>query len=59
MIDMFDFVSANWRWLILAVIALVYFLNGLVIVRQWERVPVTRLSRYVRTLGPGLSWIEP
>jgi regulator of protease activity HflC (stomatin/prohibitin superfamily) len=59
MIDLFDFVAANWRWLIVAAIALAYLKKGVVIVKQWERVPVTRLGRYVGTLEPGLSWIEP
>jgi regulator of protease activity HflC (stomatin/prohibitin superfamily) len=59
MIDLFDFLSANWRWLVLVVIATIYVLKGLVIVKQWERVPVTRFGRYLRTLGPGLSWVEP
>jgi regulator of protease activity HflC (stomatin/prohibitin superfamily) len=59
MIDLFDFVAANWRWLIAAGIALTYLAKGVVIVKQWERVPIMRLGRYVRTLEPGISWIEP
>ena len=59
MIDLFDFLTTNWRWLVAAVIVTIYVLKGVVIVKQWERVPVTRFGRYVRTLGPGLSWVEP
>lgn len=56
---LFDFIGEQWGWLLAAVIALIYFLNGLVIVKQWERVPLIRFGRYIKTLQPGLSWIEP
>jgi regulator of protease activity HflC (stomatin/prohibitin superfamily) len=59
MLDLFDFVTANWGWLIATAVVLTYLLKGVVVVKQWERVPVTRFGRYVHTLGPGLSWIEP
>lgn len=42
MSDLFNFVAANWRWLMAAAIALTYLVKGVVIVKQWERVPVTR-----------------
>jgi len=59
MLDLFDFLANNWRWVLLAVVVLIYVLKGVVIVKQWERIPITRFGRYVGTLGPGLSWIEP
>lgn len=34
-------------------------LLGINIVDQWARRPVTRLGRYHRTLGPGITWINP
>ena len=59
MIDLFDFLATNWRWVLVVGAVIVYFFKGVVIVKQWERIPVTRFGRYIRTLGPGLSWIEP
>lgn len=56
---MIDFTTANWQWLVVAAIILAYLVKGFIVVKEWERVPVTRFGRYIRTLGPGLSWIEP
>lgn len=43
----------------LLVAGLLYLLSGINIVNEWERRPVLRFGKYVRTLGPGLSWTEP
>lgn len=37
----------------------VYFLFAIKIVRQWEKVAVLRLGRYVGLRGPGLCFITP
>lgn len=54
-----EFISSNFGAVIVAVIVGAYVVRGFVVVKQWERVPVTRFGRYIRTLGPGLCWIEP
>jgi regulator of protease activity HflC (stomatin/prohibitin superfamily) len=38
---------------------LAYLANGINIVDQWNRRPVMFFGKYVRTLGPGISWVEP
>lgn len=43
----------------LATMALAYAVAGVNIVTQWHRRPIMRLGKYVDTLGPGLSWIDP
>jgi regulator of protease activity HflC (stomatin/prohibitin superfamily) len=49
------------NWLIFAVssVAVLYLVIGINIVSEWERVPVMRFGRYARTLGPGITWLEP
>jgi len=46
------------RWLV-AFLGLCWALAGLHIINEWERRPVLRLGRYVRTAGPGPVWVEP
>ncbi|MDP9121119.1 MAG: SPFH domain-containing protein [Acidobacteriota bacterium] len=36
-----------------------YLLGGINIVSEWQRRPIMLLGRYVKTLGPGLSWVDP
>lgn len=45
--------------IIAAVIAVLYALKGVIIVRQQEAVIVEHLGKYSRTLQPGLQWIPP
>jgi len=45
--------------LIIAIIALIYFLYGLRIAQEYERSVVFRLGRFSRVAGPGLYWIIP
>ena len=54
-----DFIVENPRASIALGVIFVYLIFGIVIVKEWERVPVIRFGRYIRTLGGGLSWIEP
>jgi len=44
---------------ILGILAGLYFLFAIKIVRQWEKVAVLRLGRYVGLRGPGLCHIVP
>lgn len=43
---------------ILVVIALI-LLSGLRILKEWERIPVLRLGRYVGLKGPGIAYLIP
>lgn len=36
-----------------------YILVGVNVVKQWDRRPVLRFGKYIRTLEPGLSWVDP
>ncbi|HEV3076098.1 MAG TPA: SPFH domain-containing protein [Thermoanaerobaculia bacterium] len=40
-------------------LAILYLLGGINVVREWERRPIMLLGRYVRTIGPGLEWVDP
>ncbi|HEX4602103.1 MAG TPA: SPFH domain-containing protein [Gemmatimonadales bacterium] len=50
--------GADLPWL-LGFLVLCWGFAGLHIINEWERRPVLRLGRYVRTAGPGPVWIEP
>jgi regulator of protease activity HflC (stomatin/prohibitin superfamily) len=43
----------------LLVLAILYLLGGINVVREWERRPIMLFGRYVRTIGPGLDWVDP
>jgi regulator of protease activity HflC (stomatin/prohibitin superfamily) len=45
--------------LILAVLVLVYFIKGIVVVQQQEEVIIQRFGRYYRTLSAGFNFIFP
>lgn len=40
-------------------IVVIFLLSGIRVLREWERVPVLRLGRYVGMRGPGLIYIVP
>jgi regulator of protease activity HflC (stomatin/prohibitin superfamily) len=40
-------------------LAILYLLGGINVVREWERRPIMLFGRYVRTIGPGLEWVDP
>jgi regulator of protease activity HflC (stomatin/prohibitin superfamily) len=46
-------------WVTVGVIVGLYFLFAIKVVRQWEKVAVLRLGRYVGLRGPGLCHIIP
>ncbi len=37
----------------------VFFLSGIRVLKEWERMPVLRLGRYVGLRGPGLAYLVP
>ena len=42
-----------------AVIVALFFLSGIRVLKEWERMPVLRLGRYVGLKGPGLAYLVP
>jgi regulator of protease activity HflC (stomatin/prohibitin superfamily) len=43
----------------IALVVVVFFLSGIRVLREWERMPVLRLGRYVGLRGPGLVYLFP
>ena len=42
-----------------AILAALFFLSGIRVLKEWERMPVLRLGRYVGLRGPGLVYLFP
>jgi regulator of protease activity HflC (stomatin/prohibitin superfamily) len=42
-----------------AVVVALFLLNGIRVLREWERMPVLRLGRYVGMRGPGIIYLIP
>ncbi|HXO41894.1 MAG TPA: SPFH domain-containing protein, partial [Thermoanaerobaculia bacterium] len=40
-------------------LAILYLLGGINVVREWVRRPIMLFGRYVKTIGPGLEWVDP
>jgi regulator of protease activity HflC (stomatin/prohibitin superfamily) len=40
-------------------LAVLYLFAGINVVREWDRRPILLFGRYVRTIGPGLAWVDP
>src|SRR5213595_3786595 len=51
--------SQNPGWLVLWVLAGIFFSQSPKIAKQWERAVVLRLGKYTGLKGPGLFWITP
>ena len=43
----------------IAIFVAFFFLSGIRVLREWERMPVLRLGRYVGLRGPGLIYLVP
>ena len=43
----------------IAVVVVLFLLSGIRVLREWERMPVLRLGRYVGMKGPGLIYLIP
>jgi regulator of protease activity HflC (stomatin/prohibitin superfamily) len=41
------------------VVVAIFFLTGIRVLKEWERMPVLRLGRYVGLRGPGLTYLFP
>lgn len=51
-----------WVWIIIVVIVVfiaIWFLAGLRVILEYERIVVFRLGRYKRTMGPGIVYVLP
>jgi regulator of protease activity HflC (stomatin/prohibitin superfamily) len=44
---------------VIVIIVVIFFLSGIRVLREWERMPVLRLGRYVGLRGPGLAYLVP
>jgi regulator of protease activity HflC (stomatin/prohibitin superfamily) len=42
-----------------AVLVAIFFLSGIRVLKEWERMPILRLGRYVGLKGPGLAYLIP
>jgi regulator of protease activity HflC (stomatin/prohibitin superfamily) len=42
-----------------AVVVALFLLSGIRILKEWERMPVLRLGRYIGLKGPGLAYLIP
>ncbi len=42
-----------------AVLVAIFFLSGIRVLKEWERMPVLRLGRYLGLRGPGLAYLFP
>ena len=40
-------------------IVIIFLLSGIRVLREWERIPVLRLGRYIGLRGPGLIYLVP
>ncbi len=54
---MVDFVTITLAFV--AVLIAIFFLSGIRVLKEWERMPVLRLGRYVGLRGPGLAYLVP
>ncbi len=52
-------ITQQTAWMIVGALVGLYFLFAIKVVRQWEKVAVLRLGRYVGLRGPGLCHIIP
>jgi regulator of protease activity HflC (stomatin/prohibitin superfamily) len=51
--------TQNPFWLVIGIVAGVFFSQSPKIAKQWERAVVLRLGKYTGLHGPGLFWITP
>jgi len=44
---------------LIAILVALFFLSGIRVLKEWERMPVLRLGRYMGLKGPGLAYLVP
>jgi regulator of protease activity HflC (stomatin/prohibitin superfamily) len=42
-----------------AILVALFFLSGIRVLKEWERIPILRLGRYVGLRGPGIAYLIP
>jgi len=42
-----------------AILVALFFLSGIRVLKEWERMPILRLGRYVGLRGPGIAYLIP
>ena len=40
-------------------IVIIFLLSGIRVLKEWERMPVLRLGRYIGLKGPGIVYLVP
>jgi regulator of protease activity HflC (stomatin/prohibitin superfamily) len=43
----------------IAIVVALFLLSGIRVLKEWERMPVLRLGRYVGLKGPGIIYLVP
>ncbi len=43
----------------IVIVVALFLLSGIRVLREWERMPILRLGRYVGMRGPGLIYLVP
>ncbi len=54
---MVDILTAAIGFIVLIIV--LFFLSGIRILKEWERIPVLRLGRYIGLKGPGIFYLIP
>lgn len=54
-------VPDGWRWavLILSILLMLYVMSALKVAKQWEKVILLRMGKFIGLRGPGMFWIKP
>jgi len=56
---MFEISTVTWFETLLAVLVVGFLFSGIKVLKEWERIPVLRLGRYVGLRGPGVTYLIP
>ena len=54
-------IPSEWSWvvLILSILLMLYVISALKVAKQWEKVVLLRMGKYIGLRGPGMFWIKP
>lgn len=54
-------VPGGWCWVMLILFSMVslFVISSLKVARQWEKVVLLRMGKYIGLRGPGMFWIKP
>ncbi|MGD2200007.1 MAG: SPFH domain-containing protein [Candidatus Bathyarchaeota archaeon] len=54
-----DGISLQIIEILVALVIILLLLNGIKVLKEWERIPVLRLGRYIGLRGPGVTYLIP